>query len=127
MPEGNRLDLLQLGPTSSISNFKSLENLIFTMIKDLDIVTLTHNIEEHGLSEGSHGTVVHCYKGGQGFEVEFLDPPHVLTLDRSDIKLDGALIQIEVAELLSSLPEEGLAEIRDFATSLRQKYLRKVS
>ena len=69
------------------------------MIKELDVVILTHDIEEHGLEKGSRGAVVHCYEDGEGFEVEFIDPPHVLTLGKADIELDRIFLQTEVAEL----------------------------
>ena len=85
------------------------------MIKELDIVTLTRDLEEHELHKGSHGTVVHCYDGGQGFEVEFIEPPHVLTLNLSDIKLDKATLQTQVTKLIDSLPEDAAVEVRDFA------------
>ena len=42
------------------------------MIKELDVVTLTHDLQEHGLTKGSKGAVVHCYGNKQGFEVEFV-------------------------------------------------------
>ena len=42
------------------------------MIKELDVVTLTRDMQEHGLTKGSKGAVVHCYADGQGFEVEFV-------------------------------------------------------
>lgn len=29
------------------------------MIKELDVVTLTHDLQEHGLTKGSKGAVVH--------------------------------------------------------------------
>lgn len=96
------------------------------MIKELDVVTLTHDIEEHGLEKGSQGAVVHCYEGGEGFEVEFIDPPHVLTLAKADIELDRVFLQAEVTELLGSLPEEGLIQVRNLAESLRQRQVRKV-
>ena len=92
------------------------------MIKELDIVTLTRDIQEHGLVKGSRGAVVHCYSDAQGFEVEFIDEAgnaaNVLTLERSDIKLDRDLIQAQVVELLTSLSEDLLTEVRDFAESL---------
>lgn len=97
------------------------------MINEHDVVVLTRDLTKFGLYKGDRGAVVHCYKGGQGFEVEFIEPPHVLTLERADIKLDGTLIQTEVADLLGNLPEEGLAEVRDFAASLKRKYLQEVS
>ena len=95
------------------------------MIKELDIVTLTHDIQEHGLTRGSCGAVVHCYSDGQGFEVEFTDDAgetsNVLTLERSDIQLERTSIQAQVIELLNYLPEDLLAEVRDFAEFLQQK------
>lgn len=43
------------------------------MFAELDVVALTHNIEEFGLSEGSVGAIVQLYKKGQTFAVEFVD------------------------------------------------------
>jgi hypothetical protein len=98
------------------------------MIKELDVVTLTHDIQAHGLAKGSRGAVVHCYSDGQGFEVEFVDNTgensHVLTLERSDIQLERELIQAQVIELLHYLPEDLLAEVRDFAEFLRQRQMK---
>ena len=95
------------------------------MIKELDIVTLTHDVEEHGLTKGSRGAVVHCYQDGRGFEVEFTDAAgqssHVLTLTKADIQLERDAIQARVVELLNYLPEDSLAEVRDFAEFLSQK------
>ncbi len=95
------------------------------MIKELDVVTLTRNIEEHQLSKGSRGAVVHCYNDGQGFEVEFPDDEgqaaHVLTLERADIQLERTLVQAQVIELLTGLPDDLLVEVRDFAEFLQQK------
>ncbi|NIR49013.1 MAG: DUF4926 domain-containing protein [candidate division Zixibacteria bacterium] len=31
------------------------------MIKELDLVVLTHDIEVHGLKSGDVGTLLHCY------------------------------------------------------------------
>jgi hypothetical protein len=42
------------------------------MIKELDLVVLTHDVSAHGLKAGDIGTVVHCYKGNAAFEVEFV-------------------------------------------------------
>ena len=60
------------------------------MIKELDVVTLTRNIPEHGLSKGSQGAVVHCYKDEQAFEVEFVselgETLALLTLEKADIQ-----------------------------------------
>jgi len=41
------------------------------MIAELDCVALTVNLPEHRLAAGDVGTVVHAYKGGRGFTVEF--------------------------------------------------------
>jgi hypothetical protein len=41
------------------------------MIKELDCVALNVALHEHGLAAGDVGTVVHVYKDGHGFMVEF--------------------------------------------------------
>ena len=41
------------------------------MIKELDCVALNLGLPEYGLTAGDVGTVVHVYKGGRGFMVEF--------------------------------------------------------
>ena len=61
------------------------------MIKELDTVVLTHDIKEHGLTEGDIGAVVHCYGDGSAYEVEFITAEGktiaVLTLSAADIRL----------------------------------------
>ena len=42
------------------------------MIIEHDIVVLSNDIPEHGLTKGDVGTVVHCYDEQKGFEVEFV-------------------------------------------------------
>ena len=42
------------------------------MMKELDLVVLNHDIREHQLREGDIGTIVHSYKDGSAFEVEFM-------------------------------------------------------
>jgi len=37
-----------------------------------DPVVLTRSIPEHGLQAGDVGAIVHVYKEGRGFEVEFV-------------------------------------------------------
>jgi hypothetical protein len=60
------------------------------MIKELDLVVLTHDIENHGLKSGDVGTVVHCYSDKVGFEVEFVTAEGktlaVLTLTEEDTR-----------------------------------------
>ncbi len=95
------------------------------MIKELDIVTLTRDIDGYGLSKDSRGVVVHCYKDGRGFEVEFTDDSgkssNVFTLERADIRLEREAIQAQVIELLNYLPEDLITEVRDFAKFLQQQ------
>lgn len=61
------------------------------MLKELDIVTLTHEIDKHGLPKGSRGAIVHCYTDNQAFEVEFVaesgETLALLTLEKADIQL----------------------------------------
>lgn len=60
------------------------------MIKELDAVVLTRDIEEHGLKMGDIGAVVHRYDDGRAFEVEFVTAEGrtvaVLTLTPDDIR-----------------------------------------
>jgi len=59
------------------------------MIRELDMVALTRDIDDHGLKEGDIGAVVHKY-GREGFEVEFVTAEGktiaVLTLRKGDIR-----------------------------------------
>jgi len=60
------------------------------MISELDCVALTANLPEHGLTAGDVGAVVHVYKGGKSFTVEFT------TFDGSTVavtKVSGAQIR----------------------------------
>lgn len=95
------------------------------MIKELDVVTLTRDIQEHGLTKGSKGAVVHCYADGQGFEVEFVSETGetiaLLTLERADIQPERETIREQVLEILNDLSEDLMAEVRDFAEFLHHK------
>ncbi len=42
------------------------------VIEELEIVVLTRDIPEHALSRGDMGAVVHSYKDGAAFDVEFV-------------------------------------------------------
>lgn len=59
------------------------------MFEELANVTLTHDINEHNLSKGDMGTVVHIYGNGEAYEVEFTNSNgetiYVLTLTPSDL------------------------------------------
>lgn len=60
------------------------------MIRELDSVVLTHDIEEHGLTKGDIGAVVHFYHDRSAYEVEFVAAEGrtiaVITLTSDDIR-----------------------------------------
>ena len=60
------------------------------MIKELDTVVLSRDLPERGLKRGDIGAVVHCYKSGQAFEVEFItgqgETVAVVTLNSEDVR-----------------------------------------
>ncbi len=60
------------------------------MINELDTVVITRDLVEHELSRGDIGTVVHCYKSGEAFEVEFVNGKGetlaVITLGAEDVR-----------------------------------------
>ena len=55
------------------------------MLKELDRIVLTTDIEEEGLKAGDAGTIVHMYPGGDAFIVEFM------TLDGDTVALVDVL------------------------------------
>ena len=61
------------------------------MIKECDMVVLTHDVNINGLTEGDIGVVVHCYSDGRAYEVEFVTAEGktiaVLTLSPDDIRV----------------------------------------
>lgn len=60
------------------------------MIKELEPIVLSYDIPEYGLSQGDIGAVVHSYKTGESYEVEFVTGEGktiaLLTLDSKDIR-----------------------------------------
>ena len=64
------------------------------MIRELDIVALTHDLPEDGLKAGDVGTVVLNYDDNKAFEVEFVmrngRTAALLTLLPSDIERVGS-------------------------------------
>ncbi len=60
------------------------------MIRELDTVALTRNVDEFDLTTGDVGAVVHCYEDGNAFEVEFVNAGGntiaVATLRSEDIR-----------------------------------------
>ncbi len=63
------------------------------MIKELDRVVLTTTVPGEGLEAGDVGTVVHVYRDGIAFEVEFTtltgDTAAVVTLEASQVRPVG--------------------------------------
>jgi len=60
------------------------------MIRELDTVALTRDLDKYSLKQGDIGAVVHCYKDDATFEVEFVTAEGrtiaVLTLNKDDIR-----------------------------------------
>lgn len=73
------------------------------MIRELEAVALTHDIDEHSLKQGDIGAVVHCYKDGSAFEVEFVTAEGktiaLLTLNRTDVRQISGREVLHVREL----------------------------
>ena len=73
------------------------------MIKELDTVVLTRDVEEHGLERGDVGAVVHRYADGDAFEVEFVTAEGgtvaLLTLNSADLRPVGKNDLLHVREL----------------------------
>lgn len=66
------------------------------MIKELERVVLTESIPAERLEKGDVGTVVHAYRDGEAFEVEFT------TLDGHT----AAVVTVEVAHVRPVGPRE---------------------
>ncbi|MBF0239907.1 MAG: DUF4926 domain-containing protein [SAR324 cluster bacterium] len=60
------------------------------MMNELDTVVLLKDINEHGLTQGDIGAVVHCYNNHKAFEVEFVtaggETVALLTLTDQEIR-----------------------------------------
>lgn len=73
------------------------------MFNELDMVVLTKDVAQAGLKRGDVGAVVHCYEGGEAFEVEFVtgrgDTIGVLTLEEADIRPIGGHEVLHAREL----------------------------
>ena len=73
------------------------------MINEHDTVVLLKEFPEHGLTTGDVGVVIHCYREGKGFEVEFVtaggNTVSVLTLVKKDIRLIHSQEILHVREL----------------------------
>lgn len=64
------------------------------MITEHSLVVLDCDPPHEKLSRGDVGTVVHIYKGGRGYEVEFVDGSGhtvaLITVDAHDVRPIGA-------------------------------------
>ena len=76
------------------------------MIEELDTIVLAHDIEQYGLKQGDIGAIVHCYKNGEAFEVEFVTGEGrtvaVLTLTKDDIRPMQRQEILHVRELIAA-------------------------
>lgn len=72
------------------------------MINELQTVVLNHDIDEHHLSNGDVGAVVHRYSDGTTYEVEFVTAGGktiaVLTLTEQDVR---PMLQNEILHVRS--------------------------
>lgn len=96
-----------------------------------DVIELTVDIPECGLSAGRQGTIVHCHPG-DAYEVEFtneagetlalctLSPDQFIVVWRAKTK-EWVPIAERIAALMSQLPEEAREEVLDFARFLHAR------
>ncbi|MGQ0604129.1 MAG: DUF4926 domain-containing protein [Anaerolineales bacterium] len=74
------------------------------MIRELDMIVLTHDLSDNTLQRGDIGTVVHVYREGAAFEVEFVngrgETIAVLTLAPEAVRPIGGRDILHVRELL---------------------------
>jgi hypothetical protein len=74
------------------------------MIKELNTVVLSRDVEEYGLKKGDIGTAVHIYKDDAAYEVEFItgegETVAVLTLTPKDIRSIRGREILHVRELI---------------------------
>ena len=73
-----------------VERAKIVETRSKTVIKEHELVVLTTSVPDAALEAGDVGTVVHVYKDGQAYEVEFVTPDGhtaaVLTLAASQVR-----------------------------------------
>ena len=60
------------------------------MFRELELVVLARDVPEHGLHAGDVGTVLHWYRDGEAYEVEFLTgdglPVGIVTLTKDEVR-----------------------------------------
>ena len=73
------------------------------MIREHDLVVLTHDFVAQDLRQGDIGVVVHCYGDGQAYEVEFMSAEGktiaILTLEHHEVRAMGSGEILHVREL----------------------------
>jgi ATP-dependent exoDNAse (exonuclease V) alpha subunit len=76
------------------------------MIKEHDRVVLLKNVPDEGLRAGDVGTVVHIYRQGEAFEVEFMT-------------LDGRTVAIVTlpASHVRAISNRDVTHVRELVTS----------
>ena len=66
------------------------KEVVGMMIRELDTVVLIRGLEDYGLKRGDVGAMVHCYRDGKAFEIEFVtgegETVAVVTLSIEDIR-----------------------------------------
>ena len=76
------------------------------MIKELDTIVLSLDLEEYGLKQGDIGAVVHVYQNDAAYEVEFVtgegETVAVLTLTQQDIRPIGEREILHVREIVAA-------------------------
>ena len=79
------------------------------MIKELDTIVLSQDIQEYGLRQGDIGAVVHVYRDEVAYEVEFVtgegETIAVLTLMPENVRLMG---KREILHVRKMLPQQGM-------------------
>lgn len=60
------------------------------MFNELETVVLAHDLNDHNLTRGDVGTIVHSYADGKAYEVEFVTGEGktiaLVTLEQADIR-----------------------------------------
>lgn len=103
------------------------------MIKEHERAVLTMDLPEYGLQAGDVGVVVHIYKDGEAYEVEFFtlegDTLDVVTVEagesasgqptRCDARPRYAIKRVGAAQRVSTLPTSHPAPARAPSVALR--------
>jgi|WetSurMetagenome_2_1015567.scaffolds.fasta_scaffold853540_2 hypothetical protein len=70
------------------------------MFREHDVVTVTVDLDEQGLSAGDVGAIVHCYAGQDAYEVDFVDEQG---RPKGTVTLAGEhLLRLHLTSLLAS-------------------------